>query len=401
MITLASRLEDIQPSASLAIAGEARLLRAAGQEIIDLSVGELDFQAPANVRAAAIRFIELGEIRYGSSAGTLELRAAIAEKFRRDNGLIYTPDEIIVGCGAKQIISSALLATLDPGDEVIIPAPYWTSYPDMVRLAGGTPVIVDTAGASSLRLQAVALRASLTARTKWLIINSPCNPTGVVYRASEIQALARVIDEFPKVGVISDEIYEHMVFPPGEFTSFAAAAPELAERILTVNGVSKSHAMTGWRVGYAAGPKRLIEAINVLQSQTITHTSSVSQHAATEALCGSQEPCRGFAAAMAARAKATVSLVRETAGLALIPPEGGFYCFANCQSFIGRAAFDRSTRIESDADLARYLLHVAGVAVVPGAAYGASPYLRISFAVPEPVIRKGFLRIRDALERLQ
>jgi aspartate aminotransferase len=398
MQTTAVRFSNVAPSASLSIAAEARRLRRQGKPILDLSLGELDFPTPANICEAAIRAIRNGATRYDSVAGLLELRQAICAKLHRENGLEYSADEISVGCGAKQIISSALLVSLEPGDEVLIPAPYWTSYPEMVRLAGGVPVTVDTSAVAHFKLTAADLRRAITSRTKWLILNSPNNPSGAVYSHEELRELAAEVLNHAQVGVISDEIYESMVYPPNAFASIAAARPELRNRVLVVNGVSKTYAMTGWRVGYGAGPPELVKAINDLQSQTTTHTSTISQHAAIEALNGSQEARVKFAETMRGRAQFITRLVNQTAGLDCLTPAGAFYCFANCSELMGR----RSPKgdLLTDMDLSKYLLDDAMVATVPGTAYGKSPFIRLSFASDVNVIDEAFERIGAAIQRL-
>lgn len=401
MILPAERLQRIGTSASLEVAEQARALRAKGKPIIDLSLGEPDLRTPESVCESAIEMIRDGIVRYDSPAGTVTLRTAIASKLQRENNLTFGADEISVGCGAKQVISSALLATLDVGDEVIVPVPYWTSYPEMVRLAGGVPIFVRTSEKEGLRLTAESLAASVGLRTKWLILNSPTNPSGVVYSERELRGFAEVLKCEEHIGVISDEIYEHVVFPPHRFVSFASVAPELRCRTLTVNGVSKSYAMTGWRVGYGAGCKALISAINTVISQTTTHTSTVSQHAAAAALSDSQDVRKRYSMVLTHRATVAVELVRDLPGCTLIPPEGAFYCFINCSGLIGRRAPEVDRVLQSDVDVASYLLTEAGVAVVPGTAYGLSPYIRLSFAIDESVLGRAVIQMRNALCRLE
>lgn len=401
MIPLANRLNHIRPSASLEVAEQARRLVSLGEPVIDLSLGEPDFRTPQDVCEAASEMLRAGLIRYDSSAGTLELRKAIASKLRRENNLDYSPDSISVGCGAKQIISSALLATLNEGDEVVIPAPYWTSYPEMVRLAGGIPIIVHPIPEQRLRLTPASLAAAVSKKTKWLILNTPNNPSGVVYSADELAAFASVLEGKDYVGIISDEIYEHVVFAPHPFVSFVAVAPTLRDRTLTVNGVSKSYAMTGWRVGYGVGPKALMSGINTVMSQTTTHTSTLSQHAAAVALIGPQKVRESYSSAMASRAKLAAGLVSELPGCRVCAPEGAFYCYVDCEGLIGRRVSGTDWVLQTDIDIARYLLSEASVAVVPGTAYGLSPYFRLSFAIAEELLSRALMQIHEALRRLE
>jgi aspartate aminotransferase len=398
MPSLSTRITTVKPSASMAIADEARRLRSSGVSILDLSLGEPDFPTPGNVRDAGITAIRQGFTRYDSAAGTVALREAICGKLKRENDLNYTPADISVGCGAKQIISSALFVTLDAGDEVIIPAPYWTSYPEMVRLAGGAPVIIDCSSDQNFKLQPAALEAAITPRTKWVMLNSPHNPTGALYSEAELRGLAKVLRPHQHVGVISDEIYEHMTFRPNVFRSLAAVDEELFPRVLTVNGLSKAFAMTGWRVGYGAGERSLIRAINTFQSQTTTHTSTISQYAAVEALNGAQEERVRHAQAMSQKAQLTGTLVRATPGLTHFAPAGAFYCFVGCHELIGKTSNGKI--LDSDTAVAQFLLDEARVAVVPGEAYGAPGYLRISFATSESELRAAFRRIQDVLGTL-
>ncbi len=399
MPRLAKRFLKVGSSASMAVAAEARRLRALGKPIIDLSLGELDFPTPTHVCNAAVRAIEAGATKYDHAAGIRPLREAIAAKLERDKGLKYSPDRISVGCGAKQIISSALCATLDPGDEVVVPVPYWTSYPEIVRLYGGVAVLARCAAGNAFKLRGAELAAILTPMTKWVMLNSPNNPTGAVYGRDELRELADVLLDAPHVGVISDDIYDNMVFGPEPARNLVEVEPRLRDRTLIVNGVSKTYAMTGWRVGYGAGSAEIIGAINAVQSQTTTHTSTISQHAAVEALNGPQTASEEFARTMRSRAAATTSLVNGTEGLSCIPPAGAFYCFANCAELIGRRAAGGA--LDSDTAVAAYLLQSAQVAVVPGSAYGCSPYLRISFAADEGTVQSAFGRIAASIQALR
>jgi aspartate aminotransferase len=398
MIALSPRSAALGYSPSMAVADEARRLRREGRPIIDLSLGELDFPTPQNICEAAIRALRDGHTRYDSAAGLLALRQAICRKLERENGLVYSSEQISVGCGAKQVIFNALATTLHGDDEVVIPIPYWTSYPDMVRLAGGKPVFANSTQAQGFKLRPDALAAALNSNTKWLILNSPNNPSGAVYSPDELRQLATVLEDFPAVGVISDDIYEHMLYKPNVFATIASAAPSLKHRTLTVNGMSKTYAMTGWRVGYGAGPKELIKAIGAFQSQTTTHTSTISQHAAIEALDGPQDTRDEYARAMTLRARITADLVRRTPGLRCLPPAGAFYCFIDCSQLIGLRSAAKT--LETDIDVARFLLEAADVAVVPGSAYGMSRYFRVSFAADREALETAFTRIAAAIGRL-
>jgi aspartate aminotransferase len=399
MIALAKKVAALGFSSSMAIAQEARRLRSSGKPVIDLSVGEPDFPTPANVCDAGERAIRAGHTRYDSAAGILALREAIRSKLKRENGLDYTLEQISVGCGAKQVIFNALLATLEPDDEVIVPVPYWTSYPEMVRLVGGRPVLVTCSAANGFKLPPTDLERAITRRTRWVILNSPHNPTGAVYSKQELCALWEVLKKFERVGVISDDIYEHMTFAPHSFETIAAVVPGMQARTLTINGVSKAYSMTGWRVGYGAGPRELIAAINAIQSQTVTHTSTISQYAAVEALEGDQSVRVENGLVMAQRAQLTADCIRHINGMSCFAPSGTLFCYAACDGLIGSRA--GAVTLQSDVDVARYLLEEALVAVVPGSAYGLSPYLRISFAVERETILEAFRRIAKALERVR
>lgn len=353
-------------------------LRERGVDVIALSRGEPDFDTPSAIRDAGIRAIRDGRTRYTPTAGIKPLREAIRDSLRRDHGLAYGIDQITVGCGAKQVIFNALFASLDPGDEVVIPTPCWVSYPDMVALAGGKPVLVACHEFHDFKLRPEALEAAITPRTKWLMLNSPSNPTGAVYSPGELRALAEVLRRHGHVHLLSDDIYEKLTYDAG-FATMAAVAPDLFGRILMVNGVSKAHAMTGWRVGYGAGPLALIEAMNLVQSQTSSHTSSVSQHAAVEALSGDRRHVGDFAGAFRQRRDLVVAKLNQAEGLSCRVPDGAFYAFPSCAGVIGKQTPEGKV-IESDSDFAMYLLDAFGVAVVPGSGFMASPYIRISYA---------------------
>lgn len=395
---VAQRLARVHASETKAMTARAVALRAEGRSIITLSQGEPDFDTPDHVCEAGRRAIDEGRTRYTAVPGIEPLRVAIAAKLERDHGLHFSPSEITVGCGAKQVIFNALLASVDPGDEVVVPAPCYVSYPEMVRLVGGRPVVVSTIQ-EDFKLSPATLERALTDRTKWLLLNSPCNPTGVVYSESELLALGEVLERWPDVWVLTDDIYEKLVYDDVRFATMASAAPFLAGRTLTINGVSKSHAMTGWRVGYAAGPRDLINAINLIQGQTTSHTSSISQYAAIEALNGDHTFLDRFREEYRTRRDLVVSALRAVPGLSVIRPEGAFYVFVSCAGLIGsRTASNRV--IGSDVDLSMYLLEEAGVAVVPGSGFLASPFFRVSYASATADVAEACRRIASACERL-
>lgn len=394
---LAKRLSTISPSATKAMTARAAALRAEGRDIIALSQGEPDFDTPEAVREAGIRAIRDGRTRYTAPEGVPALREAIGAKLKRDHGLDYTIDRITVGCGAKQIVFNALFASLDPDDEVVVPTPCWVSYPEMVALAGGRPVLVPCARADGFRLSPEALERAITPRTKWLMLNSPNNPTGAVHDAAALSALADVLRRHPQVHLLSDDIYEKLVYR-GRFATMAEVAPDLAERTLIVNGVSKSHAMTGWRLGYGAGPAALIRAMNTIQGQTASHTSSISQYAAIEAIAGDQADAAAFVAAFRARRDLVVERLNRAPGLACDVPDGAFYAFPSCEGVIGRKT-PGGKLIASDQDFALHLLD-AGVAVVAGSSFLASPYIRISTASSLDDLARACDRIASACAAL-
>ena len=395
MTVIAHRLSRIKPSPTNALTGKVAELKAAGRDIIGLGAGEPDFDTPSNISAAGKRAIDEGQTRYTPVPGTMELRQAICGKFARENGLDYAPNQIIVSCGGKQVLYNAFMATLDPGDEVIIPAPYWVSYPDMVLLAEGTPVIVEGREAHGFKLTAEDLEAGITPRTKWVMFNSPSNPTGAAYTRDELQALTEVVLRHDHVWVMTDDIYEHVVYDGFEFTTVAQVEPGLLDRTLTINGVSKAYAMTGWRLGYGAGPVELIRAMTVVQSQSSTHTSSVSQAAAVEALNGTQNFIQPHNQAFRERRDLVVSMLNQTEGVSCRTPEGAFYVYPSCGELIGRTAPD-GTEISDDSALCTYLLESEGVAVVPGVAFGMSPYFRISYAASTEALTEACVRIQRA-----
>ncbi|WP_366655880.1 pyridoxal phosphate-dependent aminotransferase [Fodinicurvata sp. EGI_FJ10296] len=399
MSLLAKALNRIKPSPTIAVTARARELKAAGNDVIGLGAGEPDFDTPDNVKAAAIKAINENRTKYTNVDGIPELKAAIAAKFKRENGLDYDVDQITVGTGGKQVLYNALVATLDPGDEVIVPAPYWVSYPDMVLLCGGTPVIADCSQNSGFRLLPEALEAAITPKTKWLILNSPNNPTGAGYDRASLKALAEVLMRHPHVHVMTDDMYEHLVFDGFEFATPAQVEPELYDRTLTVNGLSKAYAMTGWRIGYAGGPRDLIKAMAMIQSQSTSNPSSISQYAAVEALNGPQDFIADRNEVFRQRRDLVVAALNQTPGLSCNTPEGAFYVYPSCVGTIGKTTPD-GHKIETDDDFVKYLLEAAGVAVVQGSAFGKSPYFRISYATSTDVLEDACARIRQACEAL-
>lgn len=378
MPLVAQRLDVVRPSETKAMTARAAQLRDRGVDVITLSQGEPDFDTPSAISEAGIRAILYGRTKYTAVAGIKPLREAIRKVFSRDHGLDYSIDQVTVGCGAKQVVFNALFASLDPGDEVVIPTPCWVSYPDMVALAGGRPVLVACGEFHGFKLRPEALEAAITPHTKWLMLNSPCNPTGAVYSRGELLALAAILRRHPHVRVLSDDIYEKLTYD-GAFATMAAVAPDLYERTLTVNGVSKADAMTGWRVGYGAGPLALIKAMNLIQGQTSSHTSSISQYAAVEALSGGRNHIKEFASAFLERRDLVLAKLNQAEGLSCRVPDGAFYVFPSCAGLIGKRTPDGKV-IETDTDFAMYLLDAFAVAVVPGSGFMASPYIRISYA---------------------
>ncbi|MBK8176572.1 MAG: pyridoxal phosphate-dependent aminotransferase [Rhodospirillales bacterium] len=399
MSFLAQRLARIKPSPTIAVTQKAAELKAAGRDVIGLGAGEPDFDTPQHIKDAAKAAIDRGETKYTAVAGTLALRQAISAKFARENGLTYAPDQISVACGGKQSIYNALMASLDPGDEVIIPAPYWVSYPDIVLLAEADPVIVPCAAERGFKLDPADLDRAITRRTKWVILNSPSNPTGAAYSEHEMREICNVLAEHPRVWVMSDDIYEHVIYDDFRFTTPAQIEPRLAERTLTLNGCSKAYSMTGWRVGYAAGPKPLIAAMNMIQSQSTTHTSSISQAAAVAALNGPQDFIAQNNAVFKERRDLVVGMLNQTMGLDCTCPDGAFYVYPSCAGTIGRRTPDGKT-IATDEDFVTYLLEAEGVACVHGAAFGLSPYFRISYATATSALEEACRRIQRACAAL-
>jgi len=395
MSFLAQRLGRIKPSPTNMLTGRVAELKAEGRDIIGLGAGEPDFDTPDNIKQAAVEAIARGETRYTPIAGTMALRKAISAKFERENGLDYTPDQITVACGGKQVIYNALVATLDEGDEVIIPTPYWVSYPDMVMLAGGEPVFVEAAEDNGFKITGEQLEAAITPKTKWLLFNSPSNPTGGGYSRDDLRDLTDVLVRHDHVWTLSDDIYEHVIYDDFRFHSIAEVEPRLLDRTLTLNGVSKAYCMTGWRLGYGAGPIELIEAMNVVQSQSSTHTSSISQAAAIEALDGPQDFIAEHNRVFKERRDLVVSMLNQATGIACRTPEGAFYVYPSCAGVIGKTTPDGQA-IATDADFATHLLDAEGVAVVPGVAFGLSPFFRISYATATAALEEACRRIQRA-----
>jgi aspartate aminotransferase len=400
MSIIANRMAAIKPSPTIAVSNLARELKAAGRDVIGLGAGEPDFDTPDNVKAAAIAAIHAGQTKYTAVDGTPELKAAIVAKFARENGLEYRTDQISVGAGGKQIIYNALMATLDPGDEVIIPAPYWVSYPDMTLLAGGTPVVVRCPEQTGFKLQPEDLEQAITPRTKWLILNSPNNPTGAAYTKQELKGLTDVLVRHEHVWLLSDDIYEHLVYDGFEFVTPAALEPALIGRCLTMNGVAKAYAMTGWRIGYAGGPADLIKAMAKIQSQSTTNPCSISQAAAVEALNGPQDFIAERTLVFQGRRDLVVEMLNQAPGIRCHLPEGAFYVYPSCAGVIGRRT-PEGAEITGSEGFARYLLEHEGVAAVHGTAFGLDPYLRISYATATELLEEACRRIIRACEALR
>jgi len=400
---LSERIGRIEMNPIIKILNQVRSMELAGHKLANFSVGEPDFDTPQNIQDAAIAAMRRGETRYTTSDGTAVLKEAIKRKFKRENGLDYEPTQIGVGSGAKHIIYNALQCTLNPGDEVIIPAPYWTSYPDVVRFCDGTPVFVNCGREQGFRLNPEQLDRAITPRTKWLILNSPSNPTGATYGAAELRAVADVLLRHPQVMLLADDIYEHIRFDgttPGERAHILAIEPQLRARTVLINGVSKTYAMTGWRIGYAAGPADLIAAMDMLQSQSTSNASSVSQAAALAALRGDQSFVPAWSDTYRQRVERALQLVNAIPGLSCRTPGGAFYLFVNCGGLIGRQTADGKT-LQSDIDVTLYLLESAGVAMVAGSGFGLSPYFRISIATSMELIEEGCRRIAQAVAGLR
>jgi aspartate aminotransferase len=390
---ISDSLNRIQPSATIAITTKAQVMQAEGKNVIGLAAGEPDFETPRNIKDAAIAAINAGKTRYTAVDGIPELKKAICAKFKRENNLDYKPSQVSVGTGGKQVLFNALMATVNPGDEVIVPAPYWVSYPDIVMLAGGKPVIVQGDAAKGFKLQADALEKAITAKTKWIILNSPSNPSGAAYSHSEMKALTDVLVKHPHVWVLTDDMYEHLVYDDFKFCTPVEVEPSLYERTLTMNGVSKSYCMTGWRIGYAAGPETLIKAMAKLQSQSTSNPSSIAQWAAVEALNGPQDFIAAHNKIFVERRDLVVSMLNQAAGLTCLTPEGAFYVYPSCAGTIGKTAPSGKV-IATDEDFVSELLAAEGVAAVHGAAFGTSPYFRISYATATTTLEDACTRIQ-------
>ncbi|MCX5481295.1 pyridoxal phosphate-dependent aminotransferase [Kaistia geumhonensis] len=393
MAFLADSLARIKPSATIAVTNKARELKAAGRDVIGLGAGEPDFDTPENIKEAGIRAIREGKTKYTAVDGIPELKAAIAAKFKRENNLTYAPNQITVGTGGKQVLYNALMATLNPGDEVIIPAPYWVSYPEIVALAGATPVEVVGPQESGYKIAPSALEAAITPKTKWLILNSPSNPTGAGYTRAELRAIADVLLRHPHVWIMTDDMYEHLVFDGFEFSTIAEVEPRLYDRTLTVNGVSKAYAMTGWRIGYAGGPAHLIKAIGTIQSQSTSNPSSISQWAAVEALNGPQDFIATNREVFRKRRDLVVSMLNQAKGIVCPNPEGAFYVFPSCAGTIGLTSAGGAS-ITDDESFVTALLEEEGVAVVQGSAFGLAPHFRISYATSTEALEEACTRIQ-------
>ena len=393
MFAQSAALARVKPSATLAADAKARELKAAGKDVISLAAGEPDFDTPENIKQAAIKAIRDGKTKYTNVDGIPELKEAICGKFARENSLTYKPSQVNVSPGGKPVIYNAMVASLNPGDEVVIPAPYWVSYPDMVLLAGGEPKFVKTSAETGFKVQPADLEAAITPRTKWVLLNSPSNPSGAAYTRAELRAVADVLLRHPHVWILTDDMYEHLVFGDFEFTTIAQVEPALYERTLTMNGVSKAYAMTGWRIGYAAGPEPLIKAMAKVMSQTTSNPSSISQWAAVEALNGTQEFIKPNAKLFEERRGLVVSMLNQANGMHCPTPEGAFYVYPSVAGLIGKKAPSGKT-ICTDEDFCVELLETEGVSVVFGAAFGLSPFFRISYATSNA-------NLEDACTRIQ
>ena len=399
MSIVSNNLKRIKPSPTLAVTQKARELKAAGKDVISLGAGEPDFDTPDNIKQAAIKAINDGDTKYTAVDGTPVLKDAIIKKFKRENNLEYQVDQITVGAGGKHVIYNAMVATLNEGDEVIIPAPYWVSYPDIVLLAGGTPIILKCNEKQGFKINASELEKSITKKTKWIILNSPSNPTGVCYSEDDIKEIAKVLIKYPHVYILSDDIYEHVAYEGFKFFTIAQIT-ELKERVLTMNGVSKAYSMTGWRIGYAAGPKEIIKAIAKIQSQSTTNPSSISQAAAVEALNGTQDFIKERATSFQERRDFVVKALNEIDGIECLNPYGAFYVFPSCKGLIGKK--DSSGKeIKTDTDFVQSLLENSGVAVVQGSAFGLEGFFRISYATSMENLKKALEKISTFCKNLK
>ncbi|SLN52927.1 Aspartate aminotransferase [Roseovarius litorisediminis] len=396
---LSATLSRVKPSPTIAVSTKANEMKAAGEDVIGLGAGEPDFDTPDNIKAAGIRAIEEGKTKYTAPDGIPELKKAICAKFKRENGLEYVPAQVSVGTGGKQILYNALMATLNPGDEVVIPAPYWVSYPDMVLLAGGEPVIAEATLEDDFKLTPEKLEAAITSKTKWFIFNSPSNPTGAGYSRDELKALTDVLMRHPHVWVMTDDMYEHLAYDGFEFCTPAQVEPRLYDRTLTCNGVSKAYAMTGWRIGYAAGPEKLIAAMRKIQSQSTSNPCTISQWASVEALNGTQDFLARNNEMFKRRRNLVVGMLSEIEGIICPTPEGAFYVYPSIAGLIGKTT-PRGTVIENDEVFATALLEETGVAVVFGAAFGLSPNFRISYATSDEALKEACTRIQGFCKSL-
>ncbi|MEO8103690.1 MAG: pyridoxal phosphate-dependent aminotransferase [Betaproteobacteria bacterium] len=400
MSFLADRLARVKPSATIAVSTRAAALKAQGRSVIALSFGEPDFDTPDNIKEAAIKAIRSGDTKYTAVDGTPKLKEAIVAKFKRENGLIYTTRQITVGTGGKQVLYNAFMATLSPGDEVIIPAPYWVSYPEMVLLAEGEPVIVPCTQETGFKLKPADLEKAITPKTKWLLLNSPSNPSGAAYTHAELKAITDVLVRHPHVWLLTDDMYEHLVYDGFKFFTPLQVEPSLYDRTLTMNGVSKAYSMTGWRIGYAGGPEFLIKAMGDVQSQSTSNPSSISQAAAVEALNGTQDFIPKNNAVFKQRRDLVVKMLNQAQGLDCHTPEGAFYVYPRCAALIG-ATTPSGTVIKNDEDVISYLLDSQGIAVVQGAAFGLSPHFRVSYAASTELLEEACRRIQKACSELK
>ncbi len=399
MSFIADRLSNIKPSPTIAVTTKAKELKAAGKDVIGLGAGEPDFDTPEHIKQAAKTAMDNGDTKYTAVDGTPALKKAICDKFKRENGLTYAPEQVNVGTGGKQVLYNAFMATVNPGDEVVIPAPYWVSYPDIVALAEGVSVFVEGREEHGFKLQPEDLRAAITPKTKWVLLNSPSNPTGGAYSHAEMKALTDVLLDFPEIYVMTDDMYEHIVYDSFEFVTPAQVEPKLYDRTLTVNGVSKAFAMTGWRIGYAAGPVALIKAMAKLQSQSTSNPSSISQAAAVAALTGPTDFLQERGDAFKRRRDYVVDRLNAIDGITCIRPEGAFYVFPSCKNLMGKKT-PQGKVLENDQDVVSYFLEIALVAVVQGSAFGAEGYFRISYATSDEALANALDRIEKAVADL-
>ncbi|MEK9532259.1 MAG: pyridoxal phosphate-dependent aminotransferase [Alphaproteobacteria bacterium] len=397
---LADRLSRIKPSPTVAVTAKANELKAAGHDVIGLGAGEPDFNTPEHIKQAAVKAMADNKTRYTAVDGIAELKQAICDKFKKDNNISCTPDMITVGTGGKQVLYNALMASINSGDEVIIPAPFWVSYPDMVLLAEGTPVIVECGQNKNFKITADALENAITDKTKWVILNSPSNPTGIGYTKTDLESLAEVLRKYPHVNIMTDDMYEYLVYDDFKFTTMVEIAPDLQDRTLTCNGVSKAYCMTGWRIGYATGPKPLIKGIAKIQSQSTTNPNTIAQYAALAALNGPVDFLADNNAAFVRRRNFVVSRLNSIDGLQCSMPDGAFYVYPSCAGVIGKKTPD-GTLIETDSDYVTYLLEAEGVACVQGTAFGLSPYFRISYATSDTLLDDALNRIERATIKLR